>query len=135
MNRGRPLAYVLMLCVTIKQLLSHEYTPFDRLIEAAVLLVITGDVIVRAVLWYRKHKLEQGEYENDAAAKLAAMTPDESDALWSLILRGKQPPDNLATPLSIKLHPIMTRDYNVGWQIDRDYKDYMKRWAKGKDKR
>jgi hypothetical protein len=45
MTRRRAVAYLLMLGVIAKHLLSHEYGPWDRLIELGVFGLILYEVI------------------------------------------------------------------------------------------
>jgi hypothetical protein len=56
MTRRRAVAYLLMLGVIAKHLLSHEYGPWDRLIELGVFALILYEVIASIVRHRREKK-------------------------------------------------------------------------------
>jgi len=60
--------------------------------------------------------------------KLAHIRPEAAEALCELVLRGKQPASDVALSVQPKIFPLLERDF-IGWLINAEYRDYLKRWA------
>ena len=56
MTRRRGIAYLLMLGIIVKHLLSREYGPIDRLVELGVFVLIAYEVIINAIRHRREFK-------------------------------------------------------------------------------
>jgi hypothetical protein len=99
-------------------------------IEFLILVFIIFEFIWKVVDWYRERHRTR-EREGEIAKKLSHLSAEKAEALRQLVLQGTQLPGDIAASLQAKLHPIVSRDF-VGWFIDVEYRDYMRRWAKGK---
>jgi hypothetical protein len=126
---------ILIMCDAIRRMLEGT-RPVDQLmlvIEFLILVFIVWEFGWKVKDWYQERRKTK-EYEDEMVKKLSHLAPEEAEAMQDLILRGQQPPDQIALSTQQKIFPILARDHVLGWSIDRDHRDYMKRWAK-KNKR
>ena len=99
-------------------------------IEFLILVFIIWEFGWKVKDWFRERR-QIRERENDMADKLSHILPEEAEVLRRLILQGVQPGDGIASSIQSKMFPLLERNF-VGWLINVEYRDYMKRWAKGK---
>src|SRR5713101_2266532 len=111
------------MCDTIRRLLEGS-RPVDQtmlVIEFLILLFILWEFAWKVWDWLKARR-ERKEYENDVAARLAAISPEESSALVDFILHNKQPVEQTTLSLLDKLQ-LISRDF-TGWFIPREHRDY-----------
>lgn len=100
-------------------------------IEFLILAFIVWEFAWKVSDW-RKARRQMKEYEDDMAARLAGLSPEESTALMELVSHAKQPPNDAALSLQGKVL-LIARDY-VGWYVLLEHRDYLRRWAKEKSR-
>jgi len=112
----------------LRRIIGGEVRPVDLwlpVIEILVLLLIAIEVgwamKDRFVAW-RKRK----RYERNIAARLAALNPQESEALKAMLINGSQP--GLTITGRPALEGFLERDF-VGWRVRAEYAEVLREWA------
>lgn len=80
MTRRRGAAYILMLCIIVRHLLSNEYGPFDRFVELGVFLFVGYEVVIG--IWHR----HQGKKRSKLIAQRVAAMRDAMSKGQNLVL-------------------------------------------------
>jgi len=116
-------AFMCLLIVLAKHLLSDSYTPFDRGVEIGVFLLILYEVVMTSKdRWQTRRRLQQEE------AGLDELSPDVQEELKRFVLGGPQPKDSSLAAIKEKAPDIIERRY-VGPVVANDHKDSLRKWA------